>query len=365
MRNFANGRVANYRQHIQDQFGLTGTFTLALSTDPAMGSVRTTSLDLSGTITSTQVAWNGVYFNNVPLQLSAVPKTGFRFEKWLITPTMSLATNQPLRPTEAFTNDLTVLTSQNVAYRAVFVSDTVPITITPPVTPTTPFTYNLTAWDLRTGPYTLTTWLSNTAAMTYPVSMAFRTVATTTATPDPGISATMDSLWTLPYSLTSRSRINGLDAQGIGFINTDNANTGAGFVGAAVLALNTTHQMTVSVAFTGGTVLSNTLVYAIRLQYRITNTGAFSDVLTNGNPVEYLRSDISGDAKAIGPINLPADALDKPYVELQWKYYCVSGCGGSGRRAQLRLDDISVVGQPKLIVDPLPGRRIWIPIVLK
>ena len=346
IRNFASQRVAFNRQHIQDQFGLTGTFTLSLSTDPGMGSVRTTSLNLSGTITSTQVPWNGVYFNNVPLQLSAVPKAGFKFDKWLITPTLNLATSQPVRTTEVFTNDITVLTSQNLAYRAVFVSDQ--ITVTPPITPTQPFTHNLTAWDLRTGPYTLTAWLSNTAALSYPPNMEFRTVATSTTTPDPGITVTMDSLWTLPYSLTSRSRINGLDAQGIGLINTDNANVGGGFVGAALLALNTTDQVSASVTFTSGTVISNTQVYAIRLQYRITNTGAFSDVLdisNNGNPVEYVRSDVSGDAKAIGPIRLPTDALNQPYVELQWKYHCISGCGGTGRRAQLRLDDIRVVGQ--------------------
>ena len=377
IRSFANQRVAFNRQHIQDQFGLTGTFTLSLSTDPGMGSVRTTSLNLSGTITATQVPWDGAYFNNVPLQLSAVPKIGFRFDRWLITPTLALAMNQPVRATEVFTNDLTVLTSQNVAYRAVFVTDTAPITptvtptptttptptITPSVTATTtgaptvtptptpivtatpPNSHTLSPWDLRTGPYTLTAWLSNTAAMSYPPNMEFRTVATNTFTPDPGITATMDSLWTLPYSLTSRSRINGLDAQGIGFINTDNANVGGGFVGAALLALNTADQISASVTFTGGTVLSNTLVYAIRLQYRITNTSAFSDVLSGGNPVEYVRSDTSGDAKAIGPISLPADALNQPYVELQWKYHCVSGCGGTGKRAQLRLDDIRVVGQ--------------------
>jgi hypothetical protein len=67
--------------------------------------------------------------------------------------------------------------------------------------------------------------------------------------------------------------------------------------------------------------------------------------LNGGTPIEYVRSDVSGDAKAIGPISLPADALNQPYVELQWKYYCVSGCGGTGKRAQLRLDDIRVVGQ--------------------
>jgi hypothetical protein len=398
MRSFADQRVGFYRQHLQNRFGLSGMFTLSLSTDASKGSVRTTSLNLSGTITSANVPWTGEYFDNVPLQLSAIPKGGFRFDRWVMTPTV--VTNQPVGASQVFSNEIVVLTNQNVAYEAVFVSDSTPTstptptptatatpttTVTPSATPTITVTpgptstgtavpsqtatpsstatpvvtpaRSLVAWDLHTGPYTLTTWLSNTKALSYPVSMEFRTVSTRTTSPDPSITITMDSPWTLPYSLTSRSRVNGLDAQGIGFINTDNANTGAGFVGTAVLALNTSNLISGSVWFSGGTVLSNTIVYGLRLQYRITNTVAFTDVLSGGAPVEYLRSDVSGDAQAFGPIRLPDSMMNKPYVELQWKYHCVSGCGGSGRRAQLRLDDILVLGQGPF--------RSWLPFVIR
>ena len=81
----------------------------------------------------------------------------------------------------------------------------------------------------------------------------------------------MDSLWTLPYNLTSRSRINGLGTNGFAFINTGNpqASAGAGYVGAAVLALDTLGKENIRVAWTGGTVVTNERVYGIRLQYRV------------------------------------------------------------------------------------------------
>lgn len=198
------------------------------------------------------------------------------------------------------------------------------------------------AWPLQSGPYVLTNWDVASAAGTYPPDMLFYQV--TNSLGDPGLSVEMDSLWTLPYNLTSRSRINGLGADGFSFINTSNpqTNSGAGYVGAAVLALNTLGKDNLRVTWTGGTVVPNDRVYAIRLQYRVGGSGAFSDVLdTHGNPVEYVRNSLTGHSAVLGPVTLPAAANNQSYVQLRWKYYYVSG--NNNARAQLRVGNIQVI----------------------
>ena len=69
--------------------------------------------------------------------------------------------------------------------------------------------------------------------------------------------------------------------------------------------------------------------------------GSWSDVLDAlEQPVEYVRNPIAGHSQTLGPVQLPVEANDQPYVQLRWKYYYVSGA--TGPRAQLRVDDIRV-----------------------
>ncbi len=146
----------------------------------------------------------------------------------------------------------------------------------------------------------------------------------------------------LPYNAASRTRINGLGGDGISFINTGRGRD----VGSALVALDTTGLTGASISFTAGTILANSRVYAIRLQYRVGDDGTFVDVEDSaGNPVEYVRG-ANGQVADFGPIALPADALDEPYVQLQWKYYSVSG---SGSRPQMRLDNIFVTGAAEVV----------------
>jgi hypothetical protein len=198
----------------------------------------------------------------------------------------------------------------------------------------------------QSGFYALTNWDAAALAGTYPPNMLFYQV--TNSVGDPGLANEMDSLWTSPYNLTSRSRINGLGTNGFAFINTDNpqTNAGAGFVGAAVLGLNTLGRDNIQVTWTGGTVTPNTVIYAIRLQYSVGTNGIFTDVLDAQNkPVEYLRNPVPGHSTRIGPVTLPAAATNQSYVQLRWKYYWVSG--GTGARAQLRVSNIRVaIAQP-------------------
>jgi hypothetical protein len=195
------------------------------------------------------------------------------------------------------------------------------------------------------GPYLLGGWPAAAPAGSYPASMRFFQ----TDLPDPGLAAPLDDPWTLPYNLTSRSRINGLGADGIGFVNTGSAQAlpGAGFVGAAVLALDTRGTQDIRVTWTGGTVVPNERDQGIRLQYRAGDSGPFLDVTDPlGNPVEYLRNPQAGHAAVIGPATLPAAAENLDLVQLRWKYF--HRAGTSGARAQLRLDDIQVTAGPVL-----------------
>ncbi|HRT05597.1 MAG TPA: hypothetical protein P5204_07860, partial [Kiritimatiellia bacterium] len=140
-----------------------------------------------------------------------------------------------------------------------------------------------------------------------------------------------------PYAATARTRLNGLGTNGVAFINTGRGRD----LGGAVLALDTRGVSNAPVSWLGGTVLTNVRVYAIRLQYRVGATNAFADVLdSGGQPVEYVRNAANGHEQTLGPVQLPAAALDQAYVQLLWRYYLVSGSSGS--RAQLRLDDVQV-----------------------
>ena len=142
-----------------------------------------------------------------------------------------------------------------------------------------------------------------------------------------------------PYKLTGRTRLNGLGADGIAFINTGRGRD----LGGALLALDTRGVTNAPITWLGGTVLPNSRLYAIRLQYRVGLDDDFAD-LTDGDglPVEYLRHDTAGHAQPFAPVLLPAEALDQEYVQLLWRYYWTDPEGLTGSRAQLRLDDIRV-----------------------
>ncbi|MCF7732959.1 MAG: CotH kinase family protein, partial [Akkermansiaceae bacterium] len=206
---------------------------------------------------------------------------------------------------------------------------------------------------LAAGPYVFSQWSSSATAGSCPPAMRlFQTDLI-----DPPLATPMTTPWTLPFNLTSRSRISGLESDGLGFINTGTVQETpeAGFVGAAVVALDTTAAQDIRVTWTGGTIDPNDRDYGIRLQYRLGDTADFTDVADAGGLlVEYLRHPQAGHAQVIGPVTLPPITENQPLVELRWKYYFRSGSLGS--RAHLRLDDIQitagpVVGESLAIVD--------------
>ena len=311
MRTYGTQRPGYMRQHLISQYGIGPSRTITVNVaDPAKGSVKVNSMTIDSNLIgipnpSAPYPWTGSYFQGIPVTVTAVPKPGFRFAGW-----------QGRVDTES---SLTLSLTADLSVTALFETD--PESLLP-------------SHNLASGPYQFSQWDAASAAGTYPAHMTFEQ----TAQADPALLTNLESAWTLPYNLTSRSRINGLGSAGVGFINTSSVQdaAGAGFLGSAVLALNTTGQSQVKVTWTGGTVTPNDRVYGIRLQYRLGASGSFIDV---PGAQEYVRS-TAGHSAVMDPVPLPEAAWNNSYIQLRWKYYYVSGT--SGARAQLRLDDISV-----------------------
>ncbi len=196
------------------------------------------------------------------------------------------------------------------------------------------------------GDFTFTEWDADEPAGSFPEHMLFLQSDTS----DPGLTDPLAFAYRIPfddaavqpddadfpYAASSRTRINGLGEAGISLINTGRGRD----LGGALLALDTRGVTEVDVSWLGATLLANTRVYAIRLQYRVGSDGPFLDVLDeNDDPVEYLRN-VTGHVTEFDPVELPPAAIGEPYIQLLWRYYHISG--DSGPRAQLRLDQIDV-----------------------
>ena len=310
LRAFAANRPAYARQQIAAYFGLRGTANLALAvSDTNRGGININSLAIAA---PTNAPWSGVYFKDNLITLTAVAKPGFRFTGW--QGILGVATNA-----------VTLLLNGDLALSASFEVDPDAAPIPAP-------------FDLSKADYAFNAWGAVEPAGTYPSNMVF----VQSAVADPGLGAEPDALWTLPYDRTNRSRVNGLGDAGFAFVNTSNPQAdGGGYLGAAVLGLKTSNAQNIFVSWQGGTVTTNERVYAVRLQYRVGATNTWRDVLDSlGRPVEYVRNPIAGHSQAFGPVELPPDVNGRPYVQLRWKYYHVSGA--TGPRAQLRVDDILV-----------------------
>ncbi len=77
MKEFARNRPYYQRQHIIDYFKLSGLSVLNLAIkNPGKGSIRINDSE------STDKDVSGIYFKDVPVELKAIPKVGYRFVKW-------------------------------------------------------------------------------------------------------------------------------------------------------------------------------------------------------------------------------------------------------------------------------------------
>lgn len=115
--NFINARPDFQRDHIRTQFGITSNIntTLAVS-DENQGYIKINTIEIKeGTpgITGNPYPWTGIYFNAVPIKLTAIAKPGFVFSNWsgdvtstnaeiTLTPTANLSITANFIPNSTF-----------------------------------------------------------------------------------------------------------------------------------------------------------------------------------------------------------------------------------------------------------------------
>ena len=100
LRNFIFYRNAFMWSHIQSYFNLAGTYQLHLDMDGGSGSININSIN------AYNFPWQGQYFDQIPIQIQAVPAPGFQFVGWAGLNTTS--------------NSITVTSSIDTTITAVF-----------------------------------------------------------------------------------------------------------------------------------------------------------------------------------------------------------------------------------------------------
>jgi hypothetical protein len=218
------------------------------------------------------------------------------------------------------------------------------------------FTYNIHVsgqtnpepFNLSSGNYSFTSWDSASPAGSFPSNMIFHFVSSNqvAAFYNDGTSD-----YDCRYNNTKRPRINGLLEDGISIVTTsssqyNNCDSGAAasrFMGAVLLALNASGRGNISVTWTGETLIPgdgtpNPRIWNLRLQYRVGNSGLFTDV---PGPVEYVAAVAAGSPITLGPTLLPVNCWNQPLVQVRWIYF-ESSAGDGGTRSKLRLDDIEI-----------------------
>ncbi len=201
---------------------------------------------------------------------------------------------------------------------------------------------NPTAYNSWPASYTFTNWPSSSAAGTYPANILFH--YGTTGAAQPLISnITASYNYANAYSLTALSAcaslVSGQGSNGVSFVNRNPGNAAStGNLGETVLALNTTCRASVQVTWRAGTISNNATPYKLRAQYRVGNTGAYTD-LPNASlsQIEYT-SPASG--ANYGPITLPASCENQALVQIRWVYYY--GGSGTGTGDEINLTNIGV-----------------------
>jgi Leucine-rich repeat (LRR) protein len=84
LRWFAEERPEYVRQHIIDHFKLSGCANVSLRADTQKGHVRINGLKISPETPGIQNpdSWTGIYFQDIPVKIAAIPEPGYRFAGW-------------------------------------------------------------------------------------------------------------------------------------------------------------------------------------------------------------------------------------------------------------------------------------------
>jgi len=103
---YATQRQGYMRVYLIQHFNLSGMVQVEINNlNPGTGSVRLNSISLE------QESWRGAYFKNIPIQLSALAETGWRFDRWGGS-------------VQSDTNPLTYVPTQYTIITASFIRDT-------------------------------------------------------------------------------------------------------------------------------------------------------------------------------------------------------------------------------------------------
>ncbi len=321
--------------HLLEHFDISGTVILELHvSDRSGGTVLVNDHlllhpDAPGFEETNRVfPWTGRYFRGVPIRVEALPAPGYRFEGWADTPG-----SDPVR-------SLTLDGDRVLA--AVFIPDE---------------EADVAAHPLSEGPYSFAEWSPDAPVGSYPPFMQF----VESSWPDPDLRAPLTGVWTLPYNLNSRSRVVGLDEEGVGFRNTSNPQPDdrSGYVAGAKLAVDTRRLEAARLAWTAGTASPADRRYRWRLQYRVLGTGDYVDFPDGaGEPVEVWSADEPWARTAWNGLEFPEELLGQAHVELLWRYASFDD-GASGPRPELFLADVRVTGEAKDVPDLLPEGAFW------
>jgi len=220
---------------------------------------------------------------------------------------------------------------------------------------------NPAAFDLSAGDFSFTEWAADAQAGTFPANMAFHFMRDV-GDPQYNRLANGSQDFNCVYNLDARPRVNGLGESGVSFISTGNGQfndcvSGTAsvqrYMGAAVVALNTSGRMNVEVSWTGGTLSVSSggnsgipRVFSIEMQYRIGTEGAFIDI----EDAEYVTNEADHEQSFVTA--LPAECNNAPVVQVRWLYtqHESNPEGAQGTRPQLRLDDISVTSEEDITI---------------
>ena len=322
VRNYLNVRPDAMQESFGEFFNGGDYYPLSLNANPAeKGYIKLNSIELH----PNDFPWKGDYFENLMLEIEAVPFEGARFSGWEGDTTLT-------------DRKFEVSLEEAASYVAVFEEDP-------------DYNRNKTlpeAHDLVDGPFRFDNWPSDTNSGAFPANMAFHQYSE----PDPALRQEPDGDYELPYNMESRSRINGLGTEGFSFINTSNPQnmTDAGYVGAALVALQTIDRGELKLSWEAGTILPNNREYGIRVQYRKGQYGPFKDLKNSqGRIAEYIRNPEKEHRQTFN-ITLPESLNDQPYVLLRFKYYYTEAGtyydSPTGPRSELAIHNIKVNSEP-------------------
>lgn len=321
-------------REIQEHFGIPATAGLTVDSNmgvrsPVMVNSTLISPDTPG-VSDNPYPWTGTYFQGIPVTLKAPDSPAAVFSHWEINGTL---VHRPV---------VQVLPDTVGTVRAVFEEKNIS---------------HIASYQLAKNNYFFTVWDEGEPAGSFPESMAFVYMDRT----DPEIDAEIGGVTLGAYNLNSRTRINGLEEDGISFINTGNVEGNPGYpggrLGGALLVLDTRETREASVSFTAGAKAANSRIYHLRLQYRTGNDGEFTDLVDGqGNPAEYRPQD-ENHTRTFGPLPLPQELMGQERVELFWRYYYTGErmSEESGQRSEITLSNIFVERVPEVPVpEPHP-----------